>query len=104
MFLVYIPCPSTEVAEKIARTLLQEKLIGCANLIPGMKSLYWWEEKIEASSECILLLKTMESPDAKEKIFKRVTELHPYDVPCIMSFTPDQVNASYLSWLQSCLK
>ncbi|MNT17127.1 Divalent-cation tolerance protein CutA [compost metagenome] len=66
--------------------------------------IYWWQGKIEASSECILLLKTLESSDAEFKIRKRVSELHPYETPCIMSFPNLGINESYRKWLEESLK
>lgn len=103
MLLFYVPCPNKASAEKIARTLLEEKLIGCANIVPGMESHYWWEGKLETSSEHILLLKTLKTPDAQKNIEKRVTELHPYDVPCVMSLPVAAINEPYLSWLAQSL-
>lgn len=104
MILYYVPCPDEATAEKISRTLLQEKLIGCANIIPGMKSLYWWEGKIEASSEYILILKTLESSDAPKFLEKRIAELHPYSVPCVMQLPVTAVNESYKKWLEESMK
>ncbi|WP_413558243.1 divalent-cation tolerance protein CutA [Bdellovibrio sp. HCB209] len=100
----YIPCPDQKCAETIARTLLQEKLIGCANVIPGMTSMYWWEGKIETSSEYILILKTLESSDAGKNLESRVTELHPYDVPCVMALDVASINDSFKNWLEQSLK
>ncbi|WP_413582332.1 divalent-cation tolerance protein CutA [Bdellovibrio sp. HCB288] len=104
MQICYIPCPNKETAEIIARTLLQEKLIGCANIIPGMSSMYWWEGKIETSNEYILILKTLESRDAGTKLQSRVQELHPYDVPCVMSLNVASINDSFKNWLEQSLK
>ncbi|WP_413585037.1 divalent-cation tolerance protein CutA [Bdellovibrio sp. HCB274] len=104
MQIYYIPCPDQKSAEHIARTLLQEKLIGCANIIPGMSSMYWWEGKIESSNEFILILKTVESSDAGKNLQKRVLELHPYDVPCVMALNVASINDSFKNWLEQSLK
>jgi periplasmic divalent cation tolerance protein len=104
MILYYIPCPDKECAENISRTLLTEKLIGCANIIPGMTSMYWWEGKIETSSEYILILKTLESSDARKNLEKRVQELHPYEIPCIMALPVAGINDSFKNWLEQNLK
>lgn len=104
MILFYIPCPDKPSAETIARALLEEKSVGCANIIPGMESMYWWEGKIETSSEYILILKTLKTPDAQERITKRVQELHPYDVPCVMTLPVLGINESYKKWLEESLK
>ncbi|MFM6930560.1 MAG: divalent-cation tolerance protein CutA [Bdellovibrio sp.] len=104
MILYYIPCPNKESAEKIASTLLNEKVIGCANIIPGMTSMYWWEGKIETSSEYILILKTLESSDARKNLESRVKELHPYSVPCLMALPVASINPEYKNWLEQSLK
>lgn len=104
MILFYIPCPDKTSAEKIARNLLEEKLVGCANIIPGMESMYWWEGKIETSSEYILILKTVKTSDAQERITKRVLELHPYQIPCVMALPVLGINDSYKKWLEESQK
>ncbi len=104
MILFYIPCPDKATAEHIATTLMQEKQIACANIIPGMESMYWWEGKIETSSEYILILKTVKTPDAQDSVTKRVQELHPYKVPCVMTLPVLGINASYKKWLEESLK
>ncbi|HEY1078724.1 MAG TPA: divalent-cation tolerance protein CutA [Bdellovibrio sp.] len=104
MLLFYVPCPDKATAEKIARTLLEEKIVGCANIIPGMESMYWWQGKIEASSEYILLLKTLKTSDAQNRITNRVQELHPYEVPCVMTLPVLGINESFKNWLEESLK
>lgn len=100
MILFYIPCPDKATAAQIAQTLLEEKLIGCANIIPGMESMYWWDQKIETSSEHILILKVLKTPDAQTTITKRVEELHPYSTPCIMTLPVLGINPAYKKWLE----
>lgn len=100
MILFYIPCPDKACAEKISRTLLEEELIGCANIIPGMESMYWWEGKLETSSEHILILKVLKTSDAQDLVTKRVKELHPYDIPCIMTLPILGINPEYKKWLE----
>lgn len=104
MILFYIPCPDKASAENIGHTLLSEKLIACANIIPGMESIYRWEGVQEISSEYILLLKTIKSANAEEKITKRVEALHPYKVPCVMILSILGINESYKKWLEESLK
>jgi periplasmic divalent cation tolerance protein len=87
-----------EAAPQIARTLLEAKRIGCANLIPAVRSLYWWEGAIQDDGEVVML---MECP--AEGVAQAVAELeraHPYQVPKIMVITPESINAPYLEWLR----
>lgn len=100
MQVFYVPCPDLGTAEKIATTLLQEKIVACANILPAMISMYWWEGKIDKSSEIILLLKTIASENLTSHLEKRIGELHPYKVPCIMGISPSSINDSYQQWLK----
>ena len=107
MNVFYVPCPDLASAEKISRTLLEEHLVGYTNIVPGMKSLYWWEGKIETSSEVILLLKTSLPSAAAisgSDLEKRIRELHPYSVPCLMQLSVSSINSDYEQWLTANLK
>lgn len=105
MKLFYITCPDSEHAQKLARHLLSEKLIACANILPQMQSLYWWKDQIETSTEAILLVKTNFSEYlSRESLFQRIEALHPYEVPCIMELQIGDVNEPYLNWIQDSLQ
>ncbi|NJE85298.1 divalent-cation tolerance protein CutA [Thermococcus sp. CX2] len=101
MILVYTTFPDWESAEKTVKTLLEKKLIACANLREH-KAFYWWEGKITEDNEVGALLKTDVS---KWKELKEVIiELHPYTVPLIMRIDIDKVNGEYARWLEEVLK
>ncbi len=104
MLLFYVPCPDKKTAEDIAQTLLIEKKIGCANVIESMTSLYWWHGEIERSDEVILVLKTLSVPGSQESFTKRIEELHPYDIPCVMTLPVLGINESYKRWLEESMK
>ena len=102
MLLFYITCPNNSEAESLVKTLLEEQLIACANILPGMKSFYVWEDEVQHSEEVILLLK---APKRNQAIIEsRVSELHSYDCPCILSFEPNSVNPPFLDWLRQSTK
>jgi len=90
---------SPEQAEPLAAALLEEKLIGCANLIPGVVSRYWWDGEIQRDDETILLMET--TPERLEAATARLRELHAYDVPKIIVLDPQAADAEYVTWLQS---
>lgn len=102
MSLFYIPCPNDQVAESISLKLLENKLIACANTIPGVKSFYWWENKIETTTEVVLLLKT--DTKFKSSIEEFLKKNHPYSVFCLLEIDPKSINQEYLNWLNSSLK
>ena len=96
----YIPFPHLNEAEKTARQLLEERSIACANIFSEGKSLYWWQGKIEKSSEVIMILKTYNNESEHEALKKRIHDLHPYDCPCITALEGDDVNKDFLQFLR----
>lgn len=104
MLLFYVPCPDKASAESIAKTLLQEKRVGCANIIANMESHYWWQGQLDQSSEYVLILKTLQNPGIQETLSKRIEELHPYDIPCVMILPVLGINESYKNWLEESMK
>jgi periplasmic divalent cation tolerance protein len=94
--LIYVPCGSEEEAVTIARTLLEEGLIACGNIYPS-RSIYRWEGAIADEREFLLLCKTARSRTYAAQ--RRIEQLHSYEIPCILTFAPETVNAPYLSWV-----
>lgn len=93
---VFVTAPEAE-AEAIARKLLEERLIACANLLKGVHSLYWWEGKIESGAETMLVMKT---PASKiNALMRRVRELHSYVTPEILALAVQEVNPAYAAWV-----
>jgi periplasmic divalent cation tolerance protein len=100
MILVYITNPTKKEAQKIAKLLLKERLIACANIFE-IESLYWWEGKIETSKEFVLIGKTIEKN--YNKIKKKIKEIHPYKIPCILKIKAD-ANSEFLNWVNKEVK
>lgn len=96
MILVYITNPTKEEAKKIAKHLIQEKLIACANVFP-IESFYRWEGKMTDEPEFVLLGKTRE--DNYDKIVNEIEKIHSYDVSCILKL-PMEANEKYKDWLE----
>ena len=93
---------SEELAEKIAETLLQEKLAACVGFWPG-KSRYWWKGKIERNdNELSLIIKTKES--LVGETMQRITELHSYDQPVIEVVNVEKVNPGTEEWIEEVLR
>ena len=89
-------------AERIAQKLLEEKLIACANIVGGVKSLFWWQGKIDGSAEVLLILKSRES--LFKKIIKTVKSLHSYEVPEIIALPIIEGNPDYLRWIDESVR
>jgi periplasmic divalent cation tolerance protein len=93
---VFITAPEPE-AEGLARKLLEERLIACANLFSGVRSLYWSEGKIENAAETMLVLKTTAS--RINALMRRVRELHSYTVPEVLALPIMESNPAYAAWV-----
>jgi len=98
IFMLYVPCGNRQEAEKIAHHLLEEKLIACANILDGAESIYFWQGKLEQTRESILLIKSL--PEFKEKLQKRIEELHSYSCPAIIQLQVASVNQAYADWVR----
>ena len=94
--ILYVPCSSPEEATTIARNLLEERLIACANFWES-RSIYRWNGEIQDGVETLLLVKT--APQRERAVRARITELHSYEVPCIVTLSSAGVNPDYLSWV-----
>jgi periplasmic divalent cation tolerance protein len=95
--LVLTTAPDRETATAIARALVERSLAACANLLPGARSIYRWEGRIEEADEVLLVLKTTEGRIGE--LERALTELHPYQVPEFVVLAPSHVGAMYLAWL-----
>ena len=100
--LVLMTASSKEEAKKIARVLLEEKLIACANIVEHVSSFFWWQGKIDSETEALTIMKTNDK--LFEKLQKRVTELHSYDVPEVLALHVVAGSQSYLEWLKTSLE
>jgi periplasmic divalent cation tolerance protein len=96
MRLILATC-SAERAEPLLRTLLEERLVGCGNLVPGVISHYWWKGAIERDQEVLMLMET--TAELAAEATARLRALHPYDVPKILVIEPAGADADYVRWL-----
>src|SRR5437764_15352629 len=94
--IMYIPCGSDDEAASIARALLRESLIACANIYPS-RSLYRWQGEVADEMEYVLFAKTTASQT--EAASRRAEELHSYEVPAIVTIRADRVNDAYARWV-----
>lgn len=95
--LIYTCCKDAEQAEALATAAVTERLAACANILPGMRSLYRWEGKMETAQETVLLLKTQ----AKhfEACATLIRRLHSYTTPCIIALPVVQGTPDFLGWI-----
>lgn len=94
---VLVTAGSENEAQQLARTLLEQKLIACANLLP-VQSMYWWDDQIENASEVMMILKTT-SAVFKERLLEAIQSAHSYDVPEIIGMPIILGSTAYLKWI-----
>ena len=100
-FVVLVTAPDLKTARRLARAALEARCAACVNLVPGIESHYWWQEKLDRSREVLLLLKTTSGRlKALEQI---IVKYHPYDTPEFIVLPIRHGTRRYLQWLkQSC--
>ena len=96
---VLITAGSEEEAHKIAELLVNEKKAACVNILPGVDSLFWWEDKLESARESLLLVKTKAS--LFPEIVGLVKRTHSYEVPEIIALPIIAGSEDYLKWLDT---
>lgn len=95
--LIWCPFETEEEAARIASQLLDEGLVGCANLVPGVRSLYVWQGRRGEAVECGALFKTEAS--LLERAIARLAAIHPYETPAIAGWRADATAPSTAAWL-----
>jgi periplasmic divalent cation tolerance protein len=95
---VLVTAPSQEVGQRIAQHLLQQRLAACVNIIPSIRSLYWWEGKIQTDEEVLLVIKSR-AELFDQHLLPAVKALHPYQVPEIIALPIVQGFEAYLKWI-----
>ena len=89
--------PDAETGMRMARALLEENLIACANLVPGVVSLYRWEGELQEEGETLLLLKSR--MELLPRLLERVPELHPYELPEVLALPVAGGLPAYCRWV-----
>ncbi len=91
-----------EETARLARTLVEERLVACATLIPSVLSIYRWQGAVESATETLLLLKT--GPEQLAALEARLHELHSYETPEFLVLRVEAASQPYLDWLQASLR
>jgi periplasmic divalent cation tolerance protein len=95
--IAYVTAANKDDALRIARTLVDERLAACGNVLDGMTSVYRWQGVIETASEAVLIVKTRS--ELIPRVIERVRELHTYQCPCVVSWPIAAGNPEYLKWI-----
>ena len=96
---VYAIFADADEAERIGRTVIDEHLAACINILAPCRSIYRWQGKVEQAEEVPAILKT--TSEQSESLIARIAALHSYDVPCLVVWPVDQVLGSYADWVET---
>ncbi len=95
--LVYTTYPSLVEAEQAGRYLVENGLAACVNILPGMRSIYRWQGKVEHAEEAVMIVKTRDVQ--KEAVAAEVKRNHSYDTPAILFLPTEGGDADYTNWI-----
>ena len=94
----YITAPDAKAAEALARELLNRRLVACANILPQGLSLFRWDGELQAEAEAVMVCKTRLA--LADDLIAAVTELHPYEVPCVTVMEITAAQPEYAAWVR----
>ncbi|PYV43943.1 MAG: hypothetical protein DMG06_08625 [Acidobacteria bacterium] len=98
---VLVTCGNQEQAERLAKSLVEKRLAACVNLVPGITSWYWWENKLTQDQEILLMMKSSRGKFAE--LEKEVLRLHSYAVPEVIALQIVEGSENYLNWIDESL-
>ena len=94
---VLVTAPDVAVAESLVRRRVEEGVVACGNILPGITSIYRWRGAVEHEQESLIVFKT--TADGASRLVARVPELHPYDVPEVLVLPVGEGHGPYLDWI-----
>lgn len=94
---VFTTCESEEQARTLARHLIEQRLAACVNILPGVRSVYRWKDKIEDAAEFVLVIKSRR--DAFGKLRDAIGYLHSYEIPEVIALPVVDGSDAYLGWM-----
>lgn len=94
---LYITADTPEEAAAIGRSLVEERLAACVNILGGITSFYWWEGEVQQGAETALIAKTR--ADLTDAITARIKQLHGYTCPCVVALPIQGGNQDFIDWI-----
>lgn len=95
--LIYITAPEFAEAERLARELVEKRLVACANIVPRIVSTYWWDNRVCEDEETLIIAKTPR--ELVETVIQAVKKSHSYEVPAILAIDAVDGNVDFINWL-----
>jgi periplasmic divalent cation tolerance protein len=87
---------------KIAERLVRERLVACVNLLPGIQSVYWWNNAVQKEQEVLMIIKT--ERDQFQEVQRLIVSLHSYEVPEVISLALEDGFKDYLNWIENSIR
>ena len=97
-FMIYFTIDNYTNAENLVTKLVRDDIVSCANIINNAKSIYKWKDEIITEEETLVIAKTICSPKSVIEVIKK---LHPYDIPCIVSYKISNIDEDYIKWMRN---
>jgi periplasmic divalent cation tolerance protein len=94
---VYTTYPSLVEAERAGRSLVEQRLCACVNILPAMVSYYWWQGEVERGDEVVMIIKTRAT--LAEPVRLAVKEMHSYTTPAVLVIPVESVDPDYQAWI-----
>jgi periplasmic divalent cation tolerance protein len=94
-----VTAPDADVAQRIARALVDERLAACVNVVPGVRSIYRWEGAVHDDGELLLIVKTTQA--LLPALAERLAVLHPYARPELVAIAPSGGSERYFDWVRA---
>ena len=95
--IVFTTCRSEAEASEIALYLVEQRLAACVNILPRTQSVYRWKEKMEESTECLMMIKSRR--DLFDRLRHEIQKLHSYELPEVIALPVVDGSETYLGWL-----
>lgn len=95
--LVYVTAPDGETAAALAKSMVEQRLAACANILGSITSVYWWDGKVNTEGEVGLMLKTRQS--LVPELTAALRQAHPYECPCVVALPVTGGNPDFLAWI-----
>lgn len=99
---VMVTVPSKKDSENISKTVLDKKLCACVNIVGGVRSLFYWKNKIDDTEEFLLIIKT--NKEKYKELEDSIKKIHPYSVPEIIALPIAFGSNDYLDWINDTVK
>ncbi len=100
--LIFVTCNSEVSAIAMVRSLVEESLIACGNIVPRVRSIYSWKGEIEEEEEVLVIIKTTDS--MSNSVVSRIVTEHPYDTPEVLKVAVEGGCEPYLEWVRHTAK